>query len=391
LTARRYQLHETAFPPDPSRMSPRQKFGRVLVALASLIGVAASVYLLQVHASVSSGSAATGLCNMGETLNCTGAAQSVYATLFGVPIAALGLGFYAGALLVTLRAVRGDRGADVGALLGGLFAVSVAYSVFLAAVSVLQIGSLCPACVVLYAVNAAGLVGAVLWARPNVARAIAAVQQRAIVAPLLLTFVVVGGVGAVLSANGEEPSPAPHGESITSEQQALLLRPGAPSMGPADAPVVIVEFSDFECPFCSRLAASLAQVKDEYGDQVRVEFRQFPLEMHAHAGAAAKASLCAAEQDGFWAMHDALFENQRTLGPERWAEIAGELALDASALTSCMEREDIAAIVARDQADGAALAVRGTPAFFVNGVSYAGALPIEQLREIIDGALGVGE
>jgi len=160
-----------------------------------------------------------------------------------------------------------------------------------------------------------------------------------------------------------------------------------PTKGPANAPVTIVEFSDFQCPFCARLIPTLDQVTAKYGDKVRVVFRQFPLAMHAQAQKAAEASLCANEQGKFWELHDAMFKNQQQLAVENLKAKAAELGLKADAFNSCLDSGKYVAKVTEDMEAGTAAGVSGTPALFVNGRFINGAVPLEQITEVIDDEL----
>jgi protein-disulfide isomerase len=160
-----------------------------------------------------------------------------------------------------------------------------------------------------------------------------------------------------------------------------------PSKGPENAPITIVEFSDFQCPFCSRVNPTLAQVQQKYGDKVRIVFRQFPLSFHQQAQKAAEASLCAHEQGKFWEMHDALFANQQALGVDQLKSQATQLGLSADAFNSCLDSGKYADQVAQDLKEGSAAGVSGTPAMFVNGRFISGAVPFEQIAPVIDDEL----
>lgn len=377
-------------------MSSKQSLGRAIHIVAALVGVAASWYLLGVHADVAGGAEAGGLCNLGEGLNCTGAATSVFATFLGVPIAALGFGFYVGALVLSFVGKSEDPEATSAAdVLVPFYLFSVAYSLFLLGVSVGVVGSICPACAVLYGVNGLGLAGVVLWSGRGVGGAIKQVSGSVsgwlptYGVPLAFAFVGATAAGALLNAPAEaERAPGP---ALDAAQMALLRASHAPAKGPEDAAVVIVEFSDFECPFCARLANHLDEALEGYEDRVRLEFRQFPLDFHMHAADAAKASHCAGLQGQFWPYHDALFAQQDQLGPEAWVRIARETGVDADALQACLDAGDAEGVLEADRAAGLALGVAGTPAFFVNGTPYVGALPVSDLREIIAEALGEGD
>jgi len=157
-----------------------------------------------------------------------------------------------------------------------------------------------------------------------------------------------------------------------------------PSKGPEDAPITIVEFSDFECPFCSRINPTLAQVRQNYADQVRIVFRQYPLPMHPNAVKAAEASLCAHEQGKFWEMHDVMFADQQQLGVEQLKAKASGIGLDPEDFNQCLDSGEYADEVQADLAAGAEAGVSGTPAMFVNGIPISGAVPYDQLSSVID-------
>lgn len=164
-----------------------------------------------------------------------------------------------------------------------------------------------------------------------------------------------------------------------------------PSLGPETAPVVIVSFSDFECPYCSKGKATLEQVRERYPDRVRIVFRHYPLPFHANAEGAAQASECAHEQGKFWAMHDFMFANQGSLDPEGLAEGARAVGLDSGAFEICLRSGRADAIVQASMEEGARLGVRGTPHFFVNGIALSGAQPLERFVELIERELAARE
>jgi protein-disulfide isomerase len=165
---------------------------------------------------------------------------------------------------------------------------------------------------------------------------------------------------------------------------------GGPAMGPDTAPVTIIEFSDFQCPYCQRLAPTIDKIKEDYGDQVRVVFRQFPLPIHDNAQKAAEASLCANEEGKFWEMHDAMFANIRALGVDQLKQKAAELGLNAETFADCLDSGKFADQVATDLSDGRAAGVSGTPAMFVNGRFLSGAVPYDQIAAVIDEELERG-
>ena len=163
---------------------------------------------------------------------------------------------------------------------------------------------------------------------------------------------------------------------------------GNPSYGDVEnAPVLIVAFSEFECPYCSRVLPAVDQVKEEYGDKVALVFRDFPLPMHQNAPKAAEAGHCAEEQGKFWELHDLMFENQRALGVDKLKEYAGQIGLDVAAFATCLDSGKYTDAIAADKAAGEAVGVSGTPAFFINGQFLNGARPFESFKEVIDAEL----
>lgn len=161
----------------------------------------------------------------------------------------------------------------------------------------------------------------------------------------------------------------------------------SPVWGKADAPVTIVEFSDFQCPFCSRGAETIEQVKKKYGpNKVRIAFKHFPLPMHPEARPASEASQCIYEQnpDKFWKFHDLLFENQQAMSTEDLNKYAKQSGADMDKFKECFEGKKYAELVQSDLSYGEKIGVKSTPTFFINGQLVSGALPIESFSEIID-------
>jgi protein-disulfide isomerase len=154
--------------------------------------------------------------------------------------------------------------------------------------------------------------------------------------------------------------------------------------GEKGAKVTIIEYSDFQCPFCGRAEPTIAKILETYGEDVVFAYRHFPLSFHPNARPAALASECAAEQDKFWEYHKVLYANSNALSKTDLLKYADDLKLDAADFKSCLESEKYAKKVDADFAQGQADGVTGTPAFFINGELIAGAYPFDSFKQIID-------
>lgn len=156
--------------------------------------------------------------------------------------------------------------------------------------------------------------------------------------------------------------------------------------GNFNAPVTLVEFSDFECPFCVRAYPTFKKILNDYPSQVRLVYKQFPLtSIHPNSQKAAEASECADEQGKFWEYHDKLFDNQAAgYNLDKFKQWAKELGLDSSKFDNCLDSGKYASKVTVDQQEGQAKGVNGTPATFVNGQLVSGAVPYETFKQIID-------
>jgi protein-disulfide isomerase len=158
---------------------------------------------------------------------------------------------------------------------------------------------------------------------------------------------------------------------------------GSPVRGPADARITLVEFSDFECPYCSAAVKQVDTVMAAYPKDVKLIYKQFPLSMHPHAQLAAEASLAAREQGKFWEMYDLLFKNFRQLSRTNINAMAKEVGLDMAKFQSDLDSRKYKAVIEKDLADGEAAGVYGTPAFYINGKQYNGEVTLAALKPIL--------
>ena len=173
------------------------------------------------------------------------------------------------------------------------------------------------------------------------------------------------------------------------QRDRVLLDPvaintmGAPSKGPANARVTIVEFSDFQCPFCVRAIPQLEALLKAFPNDVRLVYKHFPLEQHSQAAFAARAAIAAQSQNKFWPLHDKLYANARVINRTSVINWASELGLDMGKFNKVLDAPETQAAVNRDLADGMKIGVSATPTIFINGKKYQGAIEVKFLAPII--------
>jgi len=182
------------------------------------------------------------------------------------------------------------------------------------------------------------------------------------------------------AAKPAAPSRPPPGPVV----HKIAIPADAATFGPKHAKVTIVEFSDFQCPYCGRAAPAVEEIRKAYPKDVQLVFRQFPLGMHPNAHIAAQASVAAQNQGKFWQMHDLLFAHQTQLSKDQLFAYAKQLGLNMGKFEKDFASPETNARIAQDQKDGAAAGVNGTPYFYVNGRQQVGAMPFEQFKGVID-------
>jgi len=179
---------------------------------------------------------------------------------------------------------------------------------------------------------------------------------------------------------------------ITLTPPAADMAPdNAQRRGPQNAPVLVVEFADYECPYCQAIHPEIKKLQNEFGDKLAFAFKDFPLPMHANAEKAAEAARCAGAQGKFWEFHDALFNNSRKLEDAQLKEHARILGLDRTRFDQCLDANEQAAAVHQDFTQAQSLGLTGTPSFFINGHFLSGAVKYNTLREIVEQQLAAAE
>jgi protein-disulfide isomerase len=168
------------------------------------------------------------------------------------------------------------------------------------------------------------------------------------------------------------------------DQRVTVDLGDAPTRGPADAPVVIVEFGDFQCPYCGEMEPVIERLLSDYDGKILFAFKQFPISYHSHAQLAAEASLAANAQGQFWPFHDALYAHQDALARADLEGYATDLGLDLDLFRAALDDHTYTAAIADDINQGVSLGVGGTPAFFVNGRAAFGAMSYDAMKRVVD-------
>ena len=174
---------------------------------------------------------------------------------------------------------------------------------------------------------------------------------------------------------------------LTPPRVEIAIPDGTPTRGPSDAPVVMVEYTDYQCPFCNRVQPTINALLERYEGKIQHVFKNLPLPNHPQAQLAGEAALCAQDQEKFWEFHDWLFANQRTMNRESMVAAAGELGVDVEVFEGCIDEGTYRARVLGDLNEARSFGITGTPGFLINGRVVKGAQPIEDFEVIIDDEL----
>jgi len=376
------------------RASPTRHRVALVITLA---GVAVSALILVVHRRVASDPGYTSFCNLGGAVNCDAVLGSPYGTLFGVSVAAWGMLAFAVGAALALPGALGAASALADLCLLGLVSGGLGFALVLLAVQHLVLHHYCLLCLsldvvilawfatVLPLVSRFAAVGpASWWERRTVARAMAA--GGAVLAVAGGTWAAVrnpGGATTVAEIRARDPRFYQWYTELPVRPLTELVTPDCHRVGRLDAAVAVVEFSDFQCPFCADAFRDLRELM-RTRPEVSLVFRHFPLDaacnshvgrtLHPDACLAACAADCAAQQGRFWEYHDLLFENHQRLEREDLFRYARDIKLDLAGFRSCLDHPDTLERVELDVEAGARVGVTSTPTLFINGRAVAGAL-----------------
>jgi protein-disulfide isomerase len=211
-------------------------------------------------------------------------------------------------------------------------------------------------------------------------------SRRSLVSPVVYVFIpiafLLGLGGGYLLWGSSSPSVA---AEATPVQRVDVSTDDDPSIGPADAPVTIIEFSDYQCPYCQVWYQQVyQQLLASYPDKLRFVYRDLPLPMHPEAEPAAEAANCAGEQGDYWKYHDALFDQQYGLSRAAYEHYASDLGLDTTAFTACLDSHRYKDEIQADASDASRIGITGTPSFVINGRILIGALPFSDFKAVVD-------
>lgn len=369
----------------------------ILLMVLALIGLGCSIALSQHFYDLRAGAAGfNSYCNIGSKINCDAVAASTWAEVLpGLPISSIAAGWYAGLFFIFLTAsgftVRREA-LKIALILGGFgAAVSAVYLL----VMIFQIGTYCLLCLGLDAINFVSF--GIIWSlRPKGGSQVVGYPHWKGFAGIMTVCLFVAVVGLKGLDRLTDRS-----ETINDQVQTIFARepiavsssPDDLSIGPANAPITLVEFSDFQCPFCRIGAFTLHAVMSRFPDQVRIVMKPYAFDpscnrfvdhpMHAVACEAARAAVCAGVQGKFEPVYEAFFQNQESLGPGKVLPFAQQAGVDMARLQSCMSDNQSLAKVQASIEEANRLGVNATPTFFINGYRVEGITSLPLWTEVI--------
>jgi protein-disulfide isomerase len=363
----------------------------LVLSILALLGLAFGIQLTQHYYEIRSGLAGFhSFCNISSQMNCDVVAASPAADFIaGFPLASFTVGWFLALFVITLLGRDRFWLRDTTRAIFAMGVVGVAFSVIYFAIMAFTIHTYCLFCLGIDVVNVLVLGFALSLKPEGFAIQKPEAKKWKTMGVIVAASVVVAVIALKVSFDNVSISSADINEKV----DAVLSMPvmpinvtdNDPSFGPKNAPVTIVEFSDFQCPYCRLGAMILKSVQDRYRTQVRIVFRPFPLdqscnrsvthEMHQSACEAARVALCARDQGKFQTVYEDLFENQTDIVPGAPAKMAEKDGVDSGKLATCVGNPEIASELSKSIEEGILLEVHSTPTFFVNGHRIEGTFP----------------
>ncbi len=370
-----------------------------LIPLLSIIGMGAAIYLTHLYHSLHDGSAGfKSLCNLGEGLSCSTVALSKWAELApGFPLSSFVAGWFLSLLIIGLLARSSswkNTAVSAGILMSGFGSL---YSIFLIVVMFGVLHNVCAFCIAVDAVNF--LLFGIFWSMksgpilPSLDRSKIGGLAAIVGISVFLVVLLTKPVGSQKLSEDELQYIV--NQVVTSKVEEISIDANSIVMGDANAPFTIVEYSDFECPFCKRGATLLHNLQVKYPGQIRIVFKNFPLDMacnrilehsmHKRACTTAKIALCAKDKGKFVQAYEKFFDEQEELTPESVFGVSAALGLNEAELKACVESEPIKVALNKDIEEGIKLKIESTPTLFINGHRMPGLLPLESWDKVFEG------
>lgn len=373
-----------------------------VIMVLALIGIGLSVYLSQHFYDVRSGVAGfKSICNVSSSMNCDAVAASRYAEVAGgIPLSSLATGWLLGIFAVAMMGIGvAWRRASSRILIGmGAFAAGTSIAYLFVMIGILH--TYCLFCLFLDAVNVL-ILGTALTLKPAASASARTDEEEKSARKTMILTVLACLFVAVVATKGMDTSELKSSD-IDLYVQGIMSSPTLPataddkypSLGAKNAPITVVEFSDFQCPHCQLASKQFNALLNRYPDKVRVVFRNYPLDMacnhnlkqpmHTVACEAAKVAYCANQQGKFKAVYEDIFESQNELKPGMPVELAKKEGVDEAKLNACVQSPDTQLAIQNDIAEADRLQITSTPTLFINGHKNEGGLPLPVWDKIVE-------
>lgn len=391
--------------PVTGETSGASKNWLIMGLILAVLGIAISVYSTMHHLEVKATGQTDAACNINEKFNCDEVALSQYSEIGGIPLGVVGLGYFAGILVLLSIALAGGKSAkDHKHAYVIMVLIGVLVSVVLGGISVGILGTYCLTCMAIYAVCLLQF-GVVAANKSKIPTGFdlkgtfsgginAAIAVAAVVAIFNFAKPSVKPANSAGDPTKDLPTLAEKAEDIPIAKSAYSGLGEDYRKGSDDAAVVIQEFADFQCPACQRISTTLDALHREFGDRVQIVFRNYPLDptcnssvqskIHEHACTAGVLARCAGQYGKFWDFHTLVFANQREMNDAKLKDWARSVGLTNEQIDTCMASQDIVAKIKDDVALGNKLGVTSTPTLFINGKKVLGGRGVAELKTEIE-------
>jgi len=370
-----------------------------ILSLVALIGVGLGITLSQQYYEIRSGMGGfKSFCNISSQMNCDRVAASKFAELVaGFPLSSFSVGWFIALFCLSLLARNRFWERDSVRAIFAMSSIGMIFSAIYFVIMAVTLQTYCIFCLGIDLVNIAALIIALLLKPEGISIHKPEIDKWKKMTAILATSIIIAVLGLkMFDTVSMASSDIDQLVAATLESPVLPvdISDSDPSMGPKDAPITIVEFSDFQCPYCRIGAMVMKSVMNRYPKQVRVVFKPFPLDescnrivthpMHLSACEAARVGLCAEKQGKFEAVYETLFDRQTEILPGFPAKVAAEVGVAPDQLAGCTTSPEIASEISKNVEEGITLGIEGTPTFFINGRKIVLLYPAPFWDKLID-------